>query len=362
MKKIILVLIFVLCNLTGCSSASEPMAFLVSDNYKEYSSNDKFIIDTYRKVLTETLTLEEWQRYFSEFGYTLMETEKESEFGKYIAYEMYGPHDVVAEDTGLMGFSFYEIDDTIMPNSKYVEFYALPLDDEKVEAYTIDMELAKIRNELGYNLRDANSSSAKGIWKKGTYEEHSISRSVSLLATENTGDYKEYDYALIRNSSLGTELYSDMEINGEFISTQIQDILDLDLKEKTVSKYMSKYNSEPQVLSLGEDVSYIWGNSYENVNATAGIPVNYWELKYIKYAYVLRIEGLYQLTSKDPESYIQKLYEDLSKKFNVHLEKEAIVFEDTSFNDAIDSLKLGYSINGHYINLNLDIYLKQDNK
>ena len=363
MKRLTLVLIFVLCTLVGCGKNNTEESIQLSRTatitYKDYSANDQFIIDTYRKVLTETLTLEQWEQYFNELGYSLVPTDKEGIFGKYTSYEVYIPHDYVEGDTGLMSFSFYELDDTITENSKYTEMYIVPFANEISEEYTLDMELARIRSELGYQLRDSNSLDVKGIWKKGTYEAHSISRGISLLATEDIGEYKELDYALIRDSSLGTELYNDEDINAEFISTQIKDILELNLTENSLLKYMNKYCTEPEVLQIGEDSSYIWGNAYENPEATAGLPVNYWELSYINYSYMTRVSGNYQLSSKDPELYISNLCTELSEKYNVRLEDFKIVFEDTNFNGRIKSAVLNYKINNHCITMNLEIYLNQ---
>ena len=369
MRKITLVLIFVLCTLVGCGKNTEAVeetselslarSIPSKNTYKEYSANDQFIIDTYRKVLTETLTLEQWEQYFGELGYSFIPTDKEGTFGKYTSYDVYIPHDYEDGDTGLMGFSFYELDDTITENSKYTEMYVVPFSNELADEYTLDIELARIRSELGYNLRDSNTLGVKGIWKKGTYEAHSISKGISLLATEDTGDYRELDYALIRNSSLGTELYKDEDINADFISTQIKDILELNLTENSIIKYMEKYCISPKVLQIGEDTSYVWGNAYENVDATAGLPVNYWELSYINYSYMLRVNGKYQLSSKDPELYISNLCEELSEKYNVRQEDFKIVFEDTYFNNRVESAVLNYKINNHCITLDLDIYLKK---
>ena len=361
MKRLTLVLIFVLCTLVGCSKNNNDESIALTRtatiSSADYSSNDQFIIDTYRKVLTETLTLEQWEQYFNILGYSLVPTNKEGIFGKYTSYEVYFPHDYIEGDTGLMSFSFYELDDTITENSKYTEMYVVPFSDDSSEEYTLDMELARIRNELGYQLRDSNSLELKGIWKKGTYEAHSISRGVSLLATEDIGEYKELDYALIRDSSIGTELYKDEDINAEFISTQIKDILELNLTANSLLKYMDKYCTEPKTLKIGEDLSYIWGNAYENPEATAGLPVNYWELSYVSYSYMTRVSGNYQLSSKDPELYISNLYDELSTKYNVRLEDFKIVFEDTNFNGKIKSAVLNYKINNHCITMNLEIYL-----
>lgn len=360
MKKIFLMLIFVSILLTGCKSENDisNLGEVISTFGKSYSENDEFIISTYEKVLTETLTLEEWEKHFNDVGYSLTEIENEGEFGKYTSHDLYFPHqeELESSDTGLMKFSFYEIDDTIINKSKYVELYVLPTSDDL--DYTLDIELAKIRRANGYNLRNSNTHEMNNIWSKGTYEEQSIGRGVSLLASKNVGEYQEMDYALIRDSHLGTELYQDEDINAEFIMEQILNVLDLELSKESLIKYMSKYNTSPRTLDIGENTAYIWGNSYDDVKATIGLPVNYWEFNYVKYDYVIRANGVYQLNSESPVEFIERLFTRLAEKYDVELNDNEIIFKDLSFNKNIDSLSLEFNIKQHCLQINLDIYLK----